>query len=180
MKEKGWKMIEDSSRGFRRVVPSPFSLEIHHSGIIRKMLDIGEIVIALGGGGIPVVRNEDGSLERVEAVINKDLASSRLALEIEADILLILTTLEKVYLNFSSLSRVGLDRIKVSDAIRWVEEGQFGKGSMEPKIRAGIEFLKDQGKISTGRACGARKVIITLPDLALPDLEGHTATCMEV
>jgi len=99
-RERGWSIIEDSARGYRRVVPSPKLLNIQQARIIKSMLDAGEIVIAIGGGGIPVVREENKSLRGVEAVIDKDYASSRLAVEIDADILLILTAVEKVYRNF--------------------------------------------------------------------------------
>jgi len=171
--ERGWEMIEDSSRGYRRVVPSPQPLKIQQSRIIKSMLDAGEIVIALGGGGVPVTRERNGSLQGVEAVIDKDLASSCLAKEIEADVLLILTAVEKVYLDFGSSSQTPLDCLSIPEAINYLDEGQFGKGSMEPKISAGIDFLK----VESDRE---REVYITVPEKALSAMQGHTGTRITV
>lgn len=179
-REKGWTMVEDSARGFRRVVPSPVPLQIQQSRIIRTMMDSGEIVISLGGGGIPVVREEDGSLCAVEAVIDKDLASSRLAVEINADVLLILTAVEKVYLNFESRRPVPLDHLDLSRATRLLESGQFAKGSMEPKIRAGIEFLRNGGPSESPFSSGRKMVLITAPGRLLSALRGNTGTCIEI
>ncbi len=134
------------------------------------MLDAGEIVIAVGGGGIPVVRKDYGDLQGIEAVIDKDLASARLALDIGADTLLILTAVEKVYSNFGRPSQKALDNLSLDEAKTLLEEAHLGKGSMEPKIRAAIQFLQecDQG--------AQRKVVITLPETAISAMQGKTGT----
>ncbi len=165
-REKGWAMIEDSARGYRRVVPSPQPTHIQQARIIKSMLDAGEIVIAGGGGGIPVIRKNDRSLQGVEAVIDKDLASSCLAIEIEADVFLILTAVEKAFRDFGLPSQKALDNLNLSEARELLAAGQFGKGSMEPKIRAAVDFLEARDG----------KVIITLPETALKALGGETGT----
>ncbi len=169
-KEKGWQMIEDASHGYRRVVASPEPLEIQQARIIRSMLDAGEIVIAAGGGGIPVGRNPDKSLRGVEAVIDKDLASARLGIDIGADVLLILTAVENAFVDFGRPSQKPLHFITVTEAEALLEEGQFGIGSMEPKIRAAINFLKG----TPGRY--DREVIITAPGRAMKALTGEAGT----
>ncbi len=168
--EKGWQMIEDSGRGYRRVVPSPRPVNIQQARIIKSMLDAGEIVIAAGGGGIPVIRGERDSLCGIEAVIDKDYASSRLAIEIDADVILYLTAVEKVFRNFGLPSQQPLERLSLPEAKQLLSEGHFGVGSMEPKIRGAIEFLEETG---TSRQ---REVIITLPETALLALQGKTGT----
>lgn len=170
---KGWEMIEDGARGYRRVVPSPRPVSIQQARIVNSMLDAGEIVIAAGGGGIPVIREGNGSLHGVEAVIDKDYASSRLAIDIDADILFILTAVEKVYRDFSLPYQKALDHLTLDEAKALLVEGQFGKGSMEPKIRAAIEFLEGTYKSSSQKD---REVIITLPELAMKALQGKTGT----
>lgn len=169
-KERGWEMIEDAKRGYRRIVPSPIPVNIQQARIIEAMLNAGEIVIAVGGGGIPVVREKDGHLRAVEAVIDKDYASSRLAIDINADILLILTAVEKVYRDFGRPSQKALDHLSLNEAKELLAEGHFSKGSMEPKIRATIEFLQE----SDGQA--QREVIITLPEMAMAALQGKAGT----
>ncbi len=168
--ERGWEIIEDAKRGYRRVVPSPKPVNIQQARIIESMLDAGEIVIAVGGGGIPSVREKNGSLRGVEAVIDKDYASSRLAIDINADILLILTAVEKVYRDFGHPSQKALDNLNLNEAKQLLAEGHFGKGSMEPKIRAAIEFLQESGEQ------GQREVIITLPEVAAAALQSKTGT----
>jgi len=176
-REKGWVMIEDSTRGYRRVVPSPKPVGIQQARIIRSMLDAGEIVIAVGGGGIPVVRGTDRSLHAVEAVIDKDYASGRLAIEIDADILLILTAVEKVYRDFGLCSQKALDNLKLGEAKELLAQGQFGAGSMEPKIGAAIEFLEQTSESTQPPFCPReREVIITLPRTARAALQGQTGT----
>jgi len=165
-REKGWVMIEDSARGYRRLVPSPRPVSIQQARIIKSMLDAGEIVIALGGGGIPMVRERDRLLRGVVAVIDKDYASSRLAIEIDADILLILTAVEKVFRDFGLPSQKALDHLNLSEAEELLAKGQFGTGSMEPKIRAAIEFLQERDG----------EVIITLPETATKALQDKTGT----
>jgi carbamate kinase len=164
--ERGWDIVEDANRGYRRVVPSPIPVHIQQTRIIEDMLDADEIVIAVGGGGIPVVREADGSLRGVEAVIDKDFASSRLAIDIKADTLLILTAIEKVCRDFGRPNQQTIDKLNCTQARELLEEGHFGKGSMEPKIRAAIEFLEKRDG----------EVIITLPETAVKALHGKTGT----
>lgn len=169
-RERGWQIIKDATRGYRRVVASPEPLEIQQARIIRSMLDAGEIVIAAGGGGIPVIRSPDKSLRGVEAVIDKDLASARLGIDIDADVLLILTAVENAFVDFGRPSQRPLHLITVTEAKALLEEGQFGTGSMEPKIRASIKFLK--GIPEKHR----REVIITAPGRAMEALRGEAGT----
>ena len=169
-KEKDWVMIEDAKRGYRRVVPSPKPVNIQQARIIKSMLDAEEIVVAVGGGGIPVVREKDRRLTGVEAVIDKDYASSRLAIDINADVLLILTAVEKVYRDFGHPTQQALDHITVEEAKRLLAEGHFGKGSMEPKIGAAIEFLQESDKDKEV------EVIITLPETAIAALRNKAGT----
>ncbi len=146
METKGWKMVEDAGRGWRRVVPSPWPLDVVEKEIIRLLLKEDKIVIAAGGGGIPVVKNEDGTLSGVEAVIDKDRASALLAIELDVDMLIILTGVEKVCLNFGKPDQKELDVLTVEEAKKYLEEGQFPKGSMGPKIEASIKFVETTGK----------------------------------
>ncbi len=146
IKEKGWKMVEDSHRGYRRVVASPTPLEIVERESVKRLLEAGEIVIAAGGGGIPVIVEEDGSLEGVDAVVDKDLASSVLALDIKADHLMMLTGVENVCLNYGQPDQKPLETITVEEAERYMAEGHFAPGSMGPKIQAAVNFLKGGGK----------------------------------
>ena len=168
--ERGWEMIEDAKRGYRRVVPSPKPVNIQQARIIKSMLDAGEIVVAVGGGGIPVVREDDGQLRGVEAVIDKDCASSRLAIDINADVLLILTAVEKVYRDFGRPSQKALNHLSLNEAKELLAEGHFGKGSMEPKIRAAIEFLQEADEQAQ------KEVIITHPEAVTAALQGKTGT----
>lgn len=165
--EKEWTMVEDSARGYRRVVPSPRPVSIQQARIIQSMLDAGEIVIAVGGGGIPGKRGSNRCLEGVEAVIDKDYASSRLAIEIEADIFLILTSVEYVFRDFGQPSQKAINHMSLAEAKELLAKGQFGIGSMAPKIGAAIEFLEERE---------AGEVIITLPETANKALQGKTGT----
>lgn len=174
--EKGWDIIEDSGRGYRRVVPSPLPVHIQQSRIIKDMLEDGEIVIAVGGGGIPVVREENRDLRGVDAVIDKDYASARLAIEVDADVLFILTAVEYAYQDFGTPQQKALEEISLAEAKRLLKEGHFGKGSMEPKIRAAIMFLEEAGQDPSRE----REVIITLPETAVKALEGKTGTRITV
>jgi carbamate kinase len=169
-REKSWDIIEDSARGYRRVVPSPIPVSIQQARIIKSMLDAGEIVIAVGGGGIPVVREENHDLRGVEAVIDKDYASARLAIEIDADVLFILTAVEYVYRDFATPRQKALENLSLAEAKELLKGGHFGKGSMEPKIRAAIMFLEETNPSRE------REVIITLPETAVKALEGKTGT----
>jgi len=168
--EKGWDIIEDSARGYRRVVPSPIPVKIQQARIIKSMLDAGEIVIAVGGGGIPVVRENNRNLRGIEAVIDKEYASACLAIEIDADVLFILTVVEHVYRDFATPHQKALENLSLAEAKELLKEGHFGKGSMEPKIRAAIMFLEETDPSRE------REVIITLPETALRALEGKTGT----
>ncbi|MGB9614339.1 MAG: carbamate kinase [Fervidobacterium sp.] len=163
--EKGWIMKEDAGRGYRRVVPSPIPLDIIEKDIIKMLVKNDVIVIAAGGGGIPVIK-ENGTIRGVEAVIDKDRASALLAKEIDADVLIILTGVEKVCINYKKPDQFEVDKLTVQEAKKYLEEGQFPAGSMGPKIEAAIDFVS-----STGREC-----IIT--DMAVLDkaLNGETGT----
>ena len=164
-KERGWTVIEDSGRGWRRVVPSPEPLEIVEKNIIRKIIDSGYVAIAVGGGGIPVIR-KNGSLIGVEGVIDKDLASATLGKDIMADKLLILTSVDRVYLNFGTEKQRGIEDMNVSEAKKYMEEGHFRKGSMYPKILAAIRFLQSGGK----------SVLITSPEKVKDSMDGKSGT----
>jgi len=165
-RDRGWVIIKDSGRGYRRVVPSPRPLAIQETRIIRNMLADREIVIAVGGGGIPVVREKDRSLRGIEAVIDKDLAAERLAEDINAKVFMILTDVEQVMLNYGEVDEVGIARMTINEAENYLKEGQFGEGSMKPKVEAGINFIK----------AGEEKMIITVLNKASKALEGKAGT----
>ena len=141
----GWTVNEDSGRGWRRVVASPRPQEIIELGIIEALIDLGYIVIACGGGGIPVLRDAHGELQGLEAVIDKDFASSLLARDIRAELFVVSTGVEKVAVNFGRPDQRWLERIGLEEARRYLAEGQFPKGSMGPKIEAIIAFLEGGG-----------------------------------
>lgn len=164
--EKGWRVIEDAGRGYRRVVPSPKPLEIVEEAVIKRLIDAGVVVIAVGGGGIPVVRLPDGSLKGVEAVIDKDFASSLLASKLGIDLFLISTDVEKVALNYNKPNQADLDRLTVPEAKKYLAQGHFPPGSMGPKIEAALQFLEKGGK----------EVIITSPECIGKALRGETGT----
>lgn len=145
--EKGWKIVEDSHRGYRRVVASPNPLRIVEKESIIRLMESGEIVIAAGGGGIPVVENDTGALEGIDAVIDKDLASYVLARDLNADTLMMLTGTEKVYLNFQKPDQKPINEISVEEVEKYFNEGHFPVGSMGPKIESAINFLKSGGKV---------------------------------
>ena len=140
---EGWHVIEDAGRGWRRVIASPEPVEIIETKAIEQALSVGWTVVAVGGGGIPVVRNPAGELRGVSAVIDKDRASSLLAVNISADLLLISTGVEKVSLNFGRPDQVDLDQMTMAEAERYLAEGQFAPGSMQPKIEGCLEFLRE-------------------------------------
>ncbi|HLE08492.1 MAG TPA: carbamate kinase [Thermodesulfobacteriota bacterium] len=165
-RKKGWFMKEDSLRGFRRFVASPRPLKVIEAGIIKKLSESGVIVIAAGGGGIPVVENPDGTLHGVDAVIDKDLATSTLAREIGAEEFINLTQIEMVYLDFGKPAQRGIPRMDVREAKKYLKRGEFLAGSMRPKVEAAIEFLEDGGK----------EVIITTPELIEDAMEGKAGT----
>lgn len=145
-RDLGWTMREDAGRGWRHVVPSPRPLRILNIETIAHMLSSAAVVIAAGGGGIPVVRGRDGQWRGVEAVIDKDFSSSLLASELHAEIYVVLTGVSKVALDFGKPSQKELDRITISEARRYLSEGQFPTGSMGPKIEASIDFVTRGGK----------------------------------
>lgn len=143
-KEKGYQFVEDSGRGYRRVVPSPIPKDIVEKDVIKLLVNNNNIVIACGGGGIPVVKNENNEeLHGVEAVIDKDRSGALLAREINADILLILTAVDKVCLNYNSPDEICLDSLTVEEAESYIKEGHFAKGSMLPKVEACMEFVRN-------------------------------------
>jgi carbamate kinase len=170
--EKGWRIIQDSARGYRRVVASPMPVSLQQARIIKSMLDAGEIVVAVGGGGIPCVREDNRNLRGIEAVVDKDYASARLAIEVHADVLFFLTAVEHAYRDFATPRQKALRNLTVAESKKLLDEGQFGKGSMEPKMRAAMMFL-EQASPDNHRQ---REVIITLPEAALAALEGKTGT----
>ncbi|MEK6599142.1 MAG: carbamate kinase [Deltaproteobacteria bacterium] len=165
-KEKGWTIVEDSNRGYRRVVPSPKPLKVVEADVIKKLVLDGIIVIAAGGGGVPVAESPDGSLKGMDAVIDKDLATAMLAKEIKAETFIDLTSIDKVYINFGKPSQTGLDKLTLSEARKYLDAGEFAPGSMGTKIEAAIEFLE----------AGGKEVIITIPELLEDALEGKAGT----
>lgn len=171
-REEGWQMVEDSGRGYRRVVPSPRPKRVIQKDMIKMLAEAGHIVIACGGGGIPVMKGPDDRYVGVEAVIDKDLASSLLAANIGADMFIILTQVSRVALNFGRPDQKDLDRIALADAKRYMEEGHFAPGSMRPKVEAAIQFLEAPGE----SLFDGREVIITDPEHLADALEGRHGT----
>ena len=163
---KGWVIKEDPGRGYRRVVASPLPVDVVEKEVIRDLLDSGRVVIAAGGGGVPVCRKDDGTLEGVDAVIDKDRASALLAGLLKADELLILTGVEKVALNYRKPNMRTVDVLTVAEAERYQAEGQFPKGSMGPKIEAAVDFIKR----------GGSRVVITNLESADAAVNGDAGT----
>lgn len=166
--ENNYIYKEDAGRGYRRVVASPEPIDIVEKESINSLINAGNIVIAVGGGGIPVI-NDNGILTGVDAVIDKDLSSSLLARLIDFDMLLILTNVEKVCLNYNKENEIGLDTLSVDDALKYIEEKEFAKGSMLPKIKACVSFVKETNK----------QAIITSLLSAKDALEGKTGTLIK-
>ncbi len=165
--EKGYTMKEDAGRGWRRVVASPLPVEIVELDAVKTLNDAGFVVVTVGGGGIPVVRNDAGDLEGVAAVIDKDLASEKLARDMDADALVILTAVEKVSINFKKPDQKDLDRMSAAEAKQYIKEGHFAPGSMLPKIEAALNFVESKpGRIA----------IITSLDKAVDAIEGRAGT----
>ena len=164
--KEGWTVVDDAGRGWRRVVPSPLPEEIVELEAVRELLNAGIVTITVGGGGIPVIRNEDGDIQGVAAVIDKDYASSLLARSIGANLLLISTAVEQVYLNFNKPDQKAIDVMTMAEAKQYMEEGHFAKGSMLPKIQAIIWFLE----------AGGQEAIITNPENVARALRGETGT----
>jgi len=163
--EKGYDVREDAGRGWRRVVPSPDPMEIFEKAAIRQLVDARSIVIASGGGGIPVIK-EDGKLVGVDAVIDKDLAGERLAVDVGASVFMVLTDIDSVRLNYKTPDERSLSQITVSEARQYAADGHFAKGSMEPKVRAAVRFIE----------AGGERAIITSLDKAFDALEGRAGT----
>ena len=164
--EKGYTMKEDAGRGWRRVVASPIPRKIVEIESVKQLWD-STIVITCGGGGIPVIENWDGSLEGVAAVIDKDFAAELLAEQVDADVLMILTEVEKVAINFNKPDQQNLSHMSLKEAAQYCDEGQFAPGSMLPKVQACMKFV---------RAYPNKKAIITSLDKAIDALEGKTGT----
>ena len=164
--EEGQVFVEDAGRGYRRVVASPIPKQIVEVDAIKALIHEGFVVIGVGGGGIPVIEKENGDLIGVEAVIDKDFASALLASEIDADLLLISTAVEKVAINFNKPDQKWLDSMTVAEAEQYILEGQFAPGSMLPKIQASLGFLK----------AGGKKALITDPPNIQRALRGETGT----
>lgn len=163
---KGYTMKEDAGRGYRRVVASPIPQKIIEIGEVKKLWK-DTIVVTCGGGGIPVVEKEDGSLEGIAAVIDKDYAAELLAEEVDADILMILTEVEKVAINWGKPNQENLSHMSYAEAEKYVEEGHFAPGSMLPKVKAAMKFVS---------ANPGKKAIITSLDKAIDALKGQTGT----
>ncbi len=166
MQSEGWTMVEDAGRGWRRVVASPKPQRIVERDAIQSLIEQGFVVIAVGGGGIPVLEDEQGELVGVEAVIDKDYASALLANSLPADVFVITTAVERVALNFNQPNQRWLDRLTLAEARQYQAEGHFAKGSMGPKIDAVISFLER----------GGQQALITNPENLGRALKGETGT----
>ncbi len=164
--ERGWILKEDSGRGYRRVVPSPQPLEIVEKNIFHQLLDVGLIAIGAGGGGIPVVRNPDGQLEGIEAVIDKDRTSALLASQVGIECMVILTQVDRVYLDFNTPQQKPIREATATEMETWLNEGHFLEGSMKPKVEAAVQFLKN----------GGRRAIIAHLNKLHAALEGNSGT----
>jgi carbamate kinase len=164
--KEGWTVVEDAGRGWRRVVPSPKPVEIVEAPVIDALINAGIIVVGVGGGGIPVVEAANGTIKGVDAVIDKDFGSSLLAVNLQADLFVISTAVEKVALNFNTPDQVWLDKMTVAEAKQYIEEGHFKPGSMLPKVQAIIKYLESGGK----------RALITDPAHIGEALDGKTGT----
>ncbi|MBI5587404.1 MAG: carbamate kinase [Deltaproteobacteria bacterium] len=163
---KGWAMKEDSFRGYRRVVPSPRPMRIVEAGVIGRLAEEGVVVIAAGGGGVPVVEDGEGMLSGIDAVVDKDLSTAILAVETKAKLIINLTQTDMVYLNFGKPGERGIPDMGIDEARRYLAEGHFAPGSMRPKIEGAVEFLEN----------GGDEVIITTPELVEEALGGRAGT----
>ncbi len=164
--QKGWTIHEDSNRGYRRVVPSPKPLKVIEADIIKRLAMDGVIVIAAGGGGVPVVEVNEGKLQGIDAVIDKDLTTAALANAIQAETFIDLTQVDSVYINYGKQNQKPLDRPALSEVKKYLTQEEFPSGSMGPKIEAAIDFLETGGK----------EVIITTPELVEAAMKGKAGT----
>lgn len=162
----GWDIVEDSARGYRRVVPSPEPVEVFEQDIIRRILDLGMIVIALGGGGIPVIERDHHLVVGSEAVIDKDRASALLASNLGVDLFIISTDADRVYVDFKKPSQRGIDRTTIEELEQHLADGQFPAGSMGPKVESALRFLRN----------GGHEVIITSYEYLTEALDGAAGT----
>jgi carbamate kinase len=162
----GWNMVEDPARGWRRVVPSPEPVEVFEQDIIRKILGLGMIVIAVGGGGIPVIEHEGYLVTGAEAVIDKDRASALLASGLGVDLFIISTDADQVYLDFKKPTRRGIGRATAAEMEEYYQQGQFPAGSMGPKVESAVRFLRSGGK----------EVIITSFERLMDAIDGKAGT----
>lgn len=167
-KEKGHTFVEDAGRGYRRVVASPKPKKIIELKVVEQLVNCGNIVITVGGGGIPVVETEAG-LVGVDAVIDKDKSSAKLAEDLKADKLVILTAVDKVAINFNKPNQIDLDSLTLEEANKYIQEGQFAKGSMLPKVEACMDFVRNSGNDA---------IITSLENAALA-LTGKTGTVIK-
>ncbi len=165
--EKGYTFVEDSGRGYRRVVASPQPKRIIEIETVKQLLKEGSIVITVGGGGIPVIESEDGALSGVAAVIDKDKSSAKLAQDIDADMLVVLTAVDKVCINFNKPNQEELSSINIEQSKKYIEEGHFAKGSMLPKVEACMNFVESSLN---------SKALITSLEKAKQALSGETGT----
>lgn len=170
MSEKGYKMVEDAGRGWRRVVPSPIPVDVAEKETVKTLVDNGHVVITVGGGGIPVVA-EGNSLVGVPAVIDKDFASEKIAEILDADYFVILTAVERVAINFGTPEQRELDKMTVAEANKYIEEGHFAPGSMLPKVKATMKFAESKS---------GRKAIIASLGKAGEALNGQSGTVIEM
>ena len=168
--EKGYTMVEDAGRGYRQVVPSPKPIDVIEKNTVKALVDNGTVVITVGGGGIPVVR-KDGKLYGTPAVIDKDFASAKLAELLDADMLVILTAVEKVAINFGKPDQKGLDPLTPDEARKYIDEKQFAPGSMLPKVQAAMSFAESNP---------GRVALITLLEKAAEGIEGKTGTRVQM
>ena len=164
--EKGYTMVEDAGRGYRQVVASPKPVDVIEKNTVKALVGSGTVVITVGGGGIPVVL-ENGKLSGTPAVIDKDFGSELLAELLDADMLIILTAVEKVAINFNKPDQKGLDDLTPAEAYKYMEENQFAKGSMLPKVQAAVKFAESKA---------GRTALITLLEKAKDGIEGKTGT----
>jgi len=169
LQRRGWMMKEDRGRGWRRVVPSPMPLEIVEKNVIRELVANDRLVIAAGGGGIPVYLDRDEKLEGINAVIDKDYAAAILARDIGAEELVTLTAVRKIAIDFGKPTQRWLDHLTLAEAKQYLAEGQFPEGSMGPKVRGAISFLES----------GGRRAVVTSIEMLSEAMEGKTGTVIE-